>query len=44
MKSKEWLTGYFCIVLILVCAIGAMTYFIDPYFHYHYPHTDKLYY
>lgn len=44
MKSKEWLTGYFCIVLILVCAIGAMTYFIDPYFHYHYPHTDKFYY
>lgn len=44
MKSKEWLTGYFCIVLILLCAIGAVIYYIDPYFHYHHPYTEKFYY
>ena len=44
MKSKRWLTGYFCIVLILLCTIGAVTYYIDPYFHSHYPHTDKYSY
>ncbi len=44
MKSKKWLTGYFCIVLVLLGVIGVMIYEIDPYFHYHYPHTEEYYY
>lgn len=44
MRSKTWLTGYFCIVMVLLCAIGGVVCYIDPYFHYHYPHTDKYYY
>lgn len=44
MRSKTWLTGYFCIVMVLLCAIGGVVCYIDPYFHYHYPHTDQCYY
>lgn len=44
MKSKKWLAGYFCIVIVALCVIGVIVYYIDPYFHYHYPHTEKYYY
>lgn len=44
MRSRSWLTGYFCIVIVLLCTIGAVVYDIDPYFHYHYPHTERYFY
>ncbi len=44
MKSQKWLTGYFCIAAAALGVIGAVIYYIDPYFHYHYPHTEKYYY
>lgn len=44
MKSKEWLICYFCIVITALCVIGAAICYVDPYFHYHYPHTEKYYY
>lgn len=44
MRSQKWLTGYFCIVIIMLGMIGAAVYYIDPYFHYHYPRTEKYYY
>lgn len=44
MKEKTWLTGYFSIVIVLLCAIGLIIYDIDPYIHYHYPRTEKYAY
>lgn len=44
MRSKTWLTGYFCIVIASLCLIGVVVYDIDPCFHYHSPHTEKYYY
>lgn len=44
MKAKHWLIGFFAVVLGLMAIIGGTIYYIDPYMHFHYPHTDKFYY
>lgn len=44
MKSNKWVMGWLLIVLILSTAIAGFVYYIDPFFHYHKPHTDKYYY
>lgn len=44
MKSKTWLIGYGSIVFVMLSVIGVVIYHIDPYMHYHYPHTEQYNY
>lgn len=44
MKTKGWVAGWFCIVVIMLTVIGKFVYHIDPYFHYHEPDTTGYYY
>lgn len=44
MKSNKWITGWVLSVLILSAATAGFVYYIDPFFHYHKPHTDRYYY
>lgn len=44
MKNKAWLLIFSVVVLVCVVAISSLTIYVDPYMHYHKPHTDKFYY
>lgn len=44
VKYKMWTVGFFIIVIIALLYVSYWVYYIDPYFHYHAPMTDKYYY
>ena len=44
LKTRNWLLGFFIIVFVLLFAIIGLVAYIDPFFHYHKPHTDMFYY
>lgn len=45
MKSKKaWITGYFIILMLILCIAGISVYDIDPFFHYHKPNIESYYY
>lgn len=44
MKIKKWLKYYTLASLPLLIIIAAFIFFVDPYFHYHKPHTDLFFY
>ncbi len=44
MKAKKWLIGWGCLVLALLFLIGSLVVYVDPYFHYHAPKTDRFFY
>lgn len=44
MKTKKWLIVYILSSIPLLALIAALTIFVDPYFHYHKPHTDLFFY
>lgn len=44
MNAKKWLIIFSTVVAILFLCIGADVVYIDPYFHYHKPRTEKYYY
>lgn len=44
MKSKTWIIVFLVITIIPLSICAIAIYYIDPYFHYHKPHTDKFFY
>ncbi len=44
MRSKYWLIAWFVVVFIMLGLIAGFVCYVDPYFHYHKPYTDKYYY
>lgn len=44
MGAKKFFTCWFFIVLICTAATAGVVYYVDPYFHYRAPRTDKFYY
>ncbi len=44
MKSKIWLAGWSILVVVILGIMGAWVYKVDPYFHFHKPHTDEYFY
>lgn len=43
-KSKWWILGFVICVVILMGGVAYCTIKVDPYFHYHKPHTDWYFY
>lgn len=44
MKTKKWL-GLYCLAFLpLLLCIAVLTIYIDPFFHYHKPHTNLFFY
>lgn len=44
MKIKTWIIGWLIIVIGILSLIFGFVYKVDPFFHYHKPHTDIYYY
>jgi len=44
IKSKIWIIGYVIIVLGTLSIVGWQVVKVDPFFHYHKPHTELYYY
>ena len=44
MRTKCWLICWILLIMICFSAVAAGVYHVDPYFHYHKPHTDTYYY
>ena len=44
MRSDKWLIGWFSTVFVLTALIIGFVYYVDPFFHYHAPHTDRYHY
>jgi len=44
MKAKHWILSFFIMLLVLMSAAAALVVYVDPFFHYHAPHTDKFFY
>ena len=44
MKAKKLIIIWLIIVVTFLCVIGLSVAYVDPYFHYHKPLTDKYYY
>lgn len=44
MNGKKWLTAFLLISALLLAFFASLIVYIDPFFHYHKPHTDKFYY
>lgn len=44
MKAKHALLTFFITLAALFLAAAALVWYIDPFFHYHAPHTDKFFY
>ena len=42
--SKTWFLSWLIVTVVVLTAIGAYIYYVDPFFHFHYPHTDSFYY
>lgn len=44
MKAKKWLIACITLTLFILGIFSSVIAYVDPYFHYHKPHTDKFYY
>lgn len=44
MNTKKWAMGWLISVAVILTCIGIFVYYMDPYIHYHKPHTDKYFY
>lgn len=44
MKGKKWLIASLALTALILGMISTVIIYVDPYFHYHKPHTDKFYY
>lgn len=44
MKAKTWTITWLICGVSLLALCCAITYYVDPFFHYHTPHTDKYFY
>ena len=44
MKSKTWITIFMFLIIISLGICGIMVCYVDPYFHYHKPYTEKFFY
>ncbi len=44
MNAKRSLTCFLLVLLVLSLCAGALVAWIDPFFHYHAPHTDRFFY
>ncbi len=44
IKGRFWLIGFGLIVVFILCFILVLVWYVDPFFHYHKPHTDKFFY
>lgn len=44
MNTKKWFFAYLAETILILIVIAAAVIYIDPYFHYHYPHSDKYKY
>ena len=43
MKGKQWIIGYFAIVIVALTIVAFRTITVDPYFHYHAPNTEAYF-
>ena len=43
-RSKVWIAGFFTLVIGTLALVGWTVFQVDPFFHYHEPHTDKYFY
>ncbi len=44
MKAKHWLITFFILLFAALFCAAALVVYVDPFFHYHAPHTDKFFY
>jgi len=44
MNGKKWFVAWFVLVAVIMGLLSAAIIYVDPFFHYHKPHTDKFYY
>ena len=44
MKSKTWVVLFLLLTIISLSVCAMFIYYVDPFFHYHKPHTDKFFY
>ena len=44
MKPKKYIIGFFLTAFILLGAAALTVFHVDPFMHYHKPHTDSYYY
>lgn len=44
MKGKKWLAAWIAVSALILGILSAPIIYVDPYFHYHKPHSDKFYY
>ena len=44
MKAKRWLAVFLALSFALLLCAAALTAWVDPFFHYHAPMTDRFYY
>ena len=44
MKAKVWLISWLIIIASVLSILSSWVYNIDPFFHYHKPHTEKYFY
>lgn len=44
MKAKRWLAFFLIMFVAVFLGAGALVVYVDPFFHYHAPHTDKFFY
>lgn len=44
MKNKAWIISFASITIAGIIGVCAVTYYIDPYMHFHKPMTDKFFY
>lgn len=44
MKQRNWLIAFMILVSLGLAAVASLTWYVDPYLHYHKPHTDRFYY
>ena len=44
MKAKRWLAVFLILSFAAFLCAAALTAWVDPFFHYHAPHTDRFFY
>ena len=44
LKSKTWITIFMFLIIISLGICGILVCYVDPYFHYHKPYTEKFFY
>lgn len=44
MNARHWVIGWLLIVSMMLIMIVGVVVYVDPYFHYHKPHTSQFYY